>query len=183
MTRSEAIPQPPPSPELHEAHDGPPPSPWLMAMEFRAFWEFGAIVPFWPLLQRAPMGDGHPVIVFPGLSASDGSTVPLRGYLSSRNYTTASGDTPASTAYTACITGGVSFAETLSLDGTETFDVTGLDGEVKPRQDVKLVIHRASGSTEEVPVTLRIDTPIEIDYYQHGGILPYVLRQLIAQGA
>ena len=86
MTRSEAIPQPPPSPELHEAHDGPPPSPWLMAMEFRAFWEFGAIVPFWPLLQRAPVGDGHPVIVFPGLSASDGSTVPLRGYLSSRNY-------------------------------------------------------------------------------------------------
>ena len=86
MTRSEAIPQPPPSPELHEAHDGPPPSPWLMALEFRAFWEFGAIVPLWPLLQTAPVGDGHPVIVFPGLSASDGSTVPLRTYLSSRNY-------------------------------------------------------------------------------------------------
>ena len=55
-------------------------------MEFRAFWEFGAIVPFWPLLQRAPLGDGHPVIVFPGLSASDGSTVPLRSYLTNRNY-------------------------------------------------------------------------------------------------
>ena len=41
------------------------------------------------------------------------------------------------------------------------------------------MIHRKSGTREEVPVTLRIDTPIEIDYYQHGGILPYVLRQLI----
>ena len=51
--------------------------------------------------------------------------------------------------------------------------------EVQPQQDVTLVIHRKTGSREEVPVTLRIDTPIEIDYYQHGGILPYVLRQLI----
>ena len=73
-------------------------------------------------------------------------------------------------------------AETLKLDGTETFDVTGLEGgEIRPRQDVTLVIHRAGGETEEVPVTLRIDTPIEIDYYRHGGILPFVLRQLVAQ--
>jgi len=72
-------------------------------------------------------------------------------------------------------------AKTLNLDGTETFDLTGLEAGLKPRQDVTLVIHRASGETEEVPVTLRIDTPIEVDYYQHGGILPYVLRQLIAQ--
>ena len=72
-------------------------------------------------------------------------------------------------------------AQTLNLDGTEVFDVTGLEGKsIKPRQDVTLVIHRQSGETEEVPVTLRIDTPIEIDYYQHGGILPYVLRQLLA---
>ena len=63
-------------------------------------------------------------------------------------------------------------AATLKLDGTETFDITGLEEGVKPRQDVTLVIHRANGETEEVPVTLRIDTPIEIDYYQHGGILP-----------
>lgn len=75
---------------------------------------------------------------------------------------------------------GVS-AQTLELDGSETFDVTGLDGEVKPQQQVMLVVHRADGRTEEVPVKLRIDTAIEIDYYQHGGILPYVLRQLIAQ--
>jgi aconitate hydratase len=74
---------------------------------------------------------------------------------------------------------GVS-AETLGLDGTETFEIVGLDGGVKPRQKVTLVIKRADGETKEVPVTLRIDTPIEIDYYQHGGILPYVLRQLIS---
>ncbi len=73
-------------------------------------------------------------------------------------------------------------AQTLELDGSETFDVTGLNGGVKPQQDVTLVIHRANGSKEEVSVKLRIDTAIEIDYYQHGGILPYVLRQLISQG-
>jgi len=72
-------------------------------------------------------------------------------------------------------------AQSLKLDGSETFDVTGLGGGVKPQQDVTLVIHRANGAREEVPVKLRIDTPIEIDYYQHGGILPYVLRQLVAQ--
>ncbi|MBC8029684.1 MAG: aconitate hydratase [Pyrinomonadaceae bacterium] len=71
-------------------------------------------------------------------------------------------------------------AASLGLDGTETFDVTGLESGVSPRQDLTLVIHRASGETEEVAVILRIDTPIEIDYYQHGGILPYVLRQLLA---
>jgi aconitate hydratase len=70
-------------------------------------------------------------------------------------------------------------AASLALDGTETFDLLGLDGEVKPRQDVTLVIKRANGSTQQTTLTLRIDTPIEIDYYQHGGILPYVLRQLL----
>jgi aconitate hydratase len=72
-------------------------------------------------------------------------------------------------------------AQSLNLDGSETFDVVGLDGGIKPQQDVSLVIRRANGAREEVPVKLRIDTPIEIDYYRHGGILPYVLRQLIAQ--
>ena len=73
-------------------------------------------------------------------------------------------------------------AQTLNLDGSETFDVIGLDGRIKPQQDVTLAIHRANGAREEIPVKLRIDTAIEIDYYQHNGILPYVLRQLIAQG-
>jgi aconitate hydratase len=75
---------------------------------------------------------------------------------------------------------GVS-AQTLRLDGAEIYDVLGLDGRLKPQQDVTLRIHRADGRTENVSVTCRIDTPIEIDYYQHGGILPYVLRQLAAQ--
>jgi aconitate hydratase len=72
-------------------------------------------------------------------------------------------------------------AQTLHLDGTETYDVLGLGDQLKPQQDVTLVIHRADGKTEKVPVVCRIDTPIEIDYYQHGGILPYVLRQLAAR--
>lgn len=63
-----------------------PPSLALLAMEFRAPWEFGAVLPAWPALQRAPAGDGHTVLVFPGLSASDASTVPLRRYLGSLGY-------------------------------------------------------------------------------------------------
>jgi aconitate hydratase len=74
---------------------------------------------------------------------------------------------------------GVS-ARTLNLDGTETYDVLGLGDQLKPQQDVIMVIHRADGRTEQLSVTCRIDTPIEIDYYQHGGILPFVLRQLAA---
>jgi aconitate hydratase len=70
-------------------------------------------------------------------------------------------------------------AQTLKLDGTETVSVTGLSNDVKPRQDVTLEITRKNGSTENIPVTLRIDTPIEIDYYRHGGILPFVLRDIL----
>ena len=72
-------------------------------------------------------------------------------------------------------------AQTLRLDGTETFEITGL-GSIRPRQKVKLTIRRANGQTQDVPVTLRIDTPIEVEYYQSGGILPFVLRQLIGAG-
>jgi aconitate hydratase len=70
-------------------------------------------------------------------------------------------------------------AQSLQLDGSETFDVIGLENRITPQQDVTLVIHRKNGEEQKVPVTLRIDTPIEIEYYQHGGILPYVLRQLV----
>ncbi len=73
-------------------------------------------------------------------------------------------------------------ARTLGLDGTESFDILGLNEGVKPRQDLTLVIHRTNGKTEKVAVTVRLDTPTEVDYYAHGGILPYVLRQLLAQG-
>jgi aconitate hydratase len=70
-------------------------------------------------------------------------------------------------------------AATLKLDGTETFDVVGLGQGLKPQQDLTLRFTRANGQVETIPVTCRNDTPIEIDYYQHGGILPYVLRQLV----
>jgi aconitate hydratase len=72
-------------------------------------------------------------------------------------------------------------AQSLKLDGTETYDVVGLDANIKPQQDLTLKITRKDGSVENVSVRCRIDTPIEIDYYQHGGILPFVLRQLVAQ--
>ena len=72
-------------------------------------------------------------------------------------------------------------AQTLKLDGTESYDVVGLGPALKPQQDLTLRITRKDGAVENVPVRCRIDTPIEIEYYQHGGILPFVLRQLVAQ--
>ncbi|RXK56573.1 aconitate hydratase AcnA [Oleiharenicola lentus] len=72
-------------------------------------------------------------------------------------------------------------AQSLKLDGSETYDVVGLSPAVKPQQDLTLKITRKDGSVENVSVRCRIDTPIEIDYYQHGGILPYVLRQIVAR--
>jgi aconitate hydratase len=74
-------------------------------------------------------------------------------------------------------------AESLKLDGTETFDVVGLTQGLTPRMGATLVIHRRGGGAEEVPITVRIDTPIEVAYYQAGGILPYVLRQLLARAS
>ena len=71
-------------------------------------------------------------------------------------------------------------AASLRLNGTETFDLRGIEDGIEPLETITLVIHRASGAVEEVPITLRIDTPIEVDYYHHGGILPFVLRQLLA---
>ncbi|OZI45952.1 aconitate hydratase AcnA [Bordetella genomosp. 4] len=68
----------------------------------------------------------------------------------------------------------------LGITGTEVFDISGLENGIKPMQDVTLTIRRADGSRQDVQVLLRIDTPIEVDYYQHGGILPFVLRQLLA---
>jgi len=68
----------------------------------------------------------------------------------------------------------------LGIKGDETFDILGIDGEMMPRQDVILTIKRKDGTQQEVGLLLRIDTPIEVDYYIHGGILPYVLRTLMA---
>jgi aconitate hydratase len=70
-------------------------------------------------------------------------------------------------------------AEEIGLEGTETFDLEGLSAPVKPRQSVTLVIRRADGRVDREPLVARIDTAIEGEYYRHGGILPYVLRQIL----
>ena len=74
---------------------------------------------------------------------------------------------------------GVS-ANSLGLTGNETLDLVGLADGIRPQMKLALVAHRPDGSTVETAVTLRIDTPIEVEYYLHGGILPYVLRQLLS---
>ena len=74
-------------------------------------------------------------------------------------------------------------AESLGITGEESFDVTGLEAGIKPQMDVTLTITRKDGSKKSTQVLLRIDTPIEVDYYLHGGILPYVLRELVSKAA
>jgi aconitate hydratase len=71
-------------------------------------------------------------------------------------------------------------AQSLKLDGSETIDITGIETGITPMQDVTMTIRRKAGKVEQVPLTLRIDTPVEVEYYAHGGILPYVLRELLA---
>jgi aconitate hydratase len=70
-------------------------------------------------------------------------------------------------------------AKTLGLDGTETFSIEGID-ELRPQQNATLVIRKSGGEESRVNVRVRVDTPIEVEYYRHGGILPYVLRQLMS---
>ncbi len=72
-------------------------------------------------------------------------------------------------------------AQTLGLDGTESFDILGIAGGIIPRGSATLVVKRPGGATEEVPLVARIDTPIEVDYFTHGGILPFVLENLMAR--
>ncbi|WP_394780472.1 aconitate hydratase AcnA [Undibacterium sp.] len=75
---------------------------------------------------------------------------------------------------------GTDSVQSLGITGEETYDLKGIEDDIKPQQEVTLVINRANGQKQEVKVLLRIDTPIEVDYYKHGGILPFVLRQLLA---
>jgi len=69
----------------------------------------------------------------------------------------------------------------LNLTGEESFDLIGINDQLKPQQDVQLSITRKDGSKQNISVLLRIDTPIEVDYYKHGGILPFVLKELVAK--
>ncbi|HYC05247.1 MAG TPA: aconitate hydratase AcnA [Azospirillaceae bacterium] len=71
--------------------------------------------------------------------------------------------------------------KTLKLDGTETFDIAGVEAGLKPRMDLTLTITRKDGSVEKVPVLCRIDTVDEVDYFKHGGILQYVLRNMLTE--
>jgi aconitate hydratase len=73
--------------------------------------------------------------------------------------------------------------KSLALDGTEKFDLLGFADHLKPRMDIALTIHRANGKVEVVPLTCRIDTLDEIDYYKNGGILQYVLRNMLKAAA
>ena len=69
--------------------------------------------------------------------------------------------------------------KTLGLDGSETFDLLGLEAGTRPRMTLTCQIHRKGGAEEKVPLLCRIDTLDELEYYRHGGILQYVLRQLL----
>jgi aconitate hydratase len=71
-------------------------------------------------------------------------------------------------------------AQTLNLTGNESYDILGVDNGIKPQQDLTLVITYPNGEMKKVEVLCRIDTPIEVSYYKHGGILPYVLRGLLS---
>jgi aconitate hydratase A / 2-methylisocitrate dehydratase len=77
---------------------------------------------------------------------------------------------------------GSDSAQSLGLQGDETIDVLGMD-DIRPQQELMLFIKRRDGTSRQVRVKSRIDTAIEVDYYKHGGILPYVLRELMRAGA
>ncbi|MGH8671592.1 MAG: aconitate hydratase AcnA [Burkholderiales bacterium] len=72
-------------------------------------------------------------------------------------------------------------AQTFHLDGNEEFDLIGIEDGIQPQQRLSLVVRRKNGTSDTLPILLRIDTPIEVEYYRHGGILPYVLRELPAR--
>ena len=75
---------------------------------------------------------------------------------------------------------GTDSVTSLGIGGDEEYDIVGIEGGIKAQMDVTLIIRRKDGSAQKVPALLRIDTPIEVDYYLHGGILPFVLRELLA---
>jgi aconitate hydratase len=71
----------------------------------------------------------------------------------------------------------------LALDGSESFDLTGLTDDAEPGQALTLLVHRRNGETTQVPVTLRLDTPAEVEYVRHGGIMNYVLTEITRKAA
>jgi aconitate hydratase len=73
--------------------------------------------------------------------------------------------------------------ETLGLDGSETFDITGVEAGLEPGMDLACTITRTDGSTQEIALLCRIDTADEVEYFRHGGILHYVLRSMMRDAA
>jgi aconitate hydratase len=69
--------------------------------------------------------------------------------------------------------------KTLKLDGSEVFDITGIEKKLTPRMDIDCRITRKDGKTEDIVLESRIDTAVEVEYFQHGGMLHYVLRQAL----
>ena len=72
--------------------------------------------------------------------------------------------------------------QSLHLDGSEIINITGVEANLEPRQTVNMEYIDEAGTKRETELLVRIDTPVEVKYYQHGGILNYVLRNLMAQG-
>jgi aconitate hydratase len=72
-------------------------------------------------------------------------------------------------------------AESLGIDGSQTFSINGLSNDLQPGQQLTVELKSTDGQVRYFPVKVRIDTPIEIDYYRHGGILQFVLRQLLSK--
>ncbi len=70
--------------------------------------------------------------------------------------------------------------ESLGLTGSETYSIAGISEGLAPGASLKVTATAADGSTKAFQATCRIDTPVELDYYRHGGILQYVLRQVLA---
>ncbi len=77
---------------------------------------------------------------------------------------------------------GSDSAQSLGLKGDETVDVL-LPADIRPQQELQLKIRKPDGSEKQITVKSRIDTAIEVDYYRHGGILPYVLREIVRKAA
>jgi aconitate hydratase len=75
---------------------------------------------------------------------------------------------------------GSDSAQALGIQGDETIDIVGLD-DLRPQQEIQLKIRKPDGTERQITVKSRIDTAIEVDYYKHGGILPYVLREIISK--
>jgi aconitate hydratase len=76
---------------------------------------------------------------------------------------------------------GSDSVQSLGIKGDEVIDIAGIESGVRPQQEATFVIRRKDGSKQDIKVLLRIDTPIEVDYYVHGGILPFVLRDLLGK--